>query len=62
LILSEITLNDGIGSIEPAVLTLYTKKFKKAVELVLNFRATNPIFFKQRSGPCPIFASYTNDY
>jgi hypothetical protein len=60
--LSEIYLNDGIGTVEPAVLTLNDKKFKKTVKLVLNFRATNPIFLKQKSGPCPISASYTNGY
>lgn len=53
--MSEIYLNDDIGSIEPAVLTLDAEKFKKTVKLVLNFRATNPIFLKEKSGPCPIF-------
>jgi len=60
--LSEIYLNDGIGSIEPAVLTLDDKKFKKTVKLVLNFRATNPIFFKREIGSLPDFSSYTNGY
>jgi hypothetical protein len=53
--LSEIYLNDGIGTIEPAVLTFNDGKFKKTVKLVLNFRATNPIFFKTEIGALPDF-------
>jgi hypothetical protein len=57
--LSEIYLNDGIGTIEPAVLTFNDKKFKKTVKLVLNFRATNPIFFKTEIGALPDFLRLT---